>query len=56
MSLLDAAARQRRLFLSVAAVLALVGIAAWQGMIRQEDPSFPYRAGFILVAYPGADP
>ena len=25
-------------------------------MIRQEDPSFPYRAGFVLVSYPGADP
>jgi multidrug efflux pump len=54
--LIDAAVRQRRLVLSVATVLSLVGMAAWNGMIRQEDPSFPYRAGFILVAYPGADP
>jgi len=56
MRFIDAAVRQRRLVLSVAAVLSLVGMAAWQGMIRQEDPSFPYRAGYILVAYPGADP
>ncbi|MGD2032604.1 MAG: efflux RND transporter permease subunit, partial [Gammaproteobacteria bacterium] len=56
MRLIDVAVRQRRLVLAVAAVLSLVGAAAWEGMIRQEDPSFPYRAGFILVAYPGADP
>ncbi len=56
MKLIDAAVRQRRLVLAVAVVLAVVGMAAWNGMIRQEDPSFPYRAGFILVAYPGADP
>ena len=56
MSLLRFAAGQRRLVLSVALVLSLIGLAAWFGMIRQEDPSFPYRAGFILVSYPGADP
>ena len=56
MSLIEKAAGQRRLILAVATVLALVGLAAWQGMIRQEDPSFPYRAGFVLVPYPGADP
>jgi len=47
---------QRRLILAISAVLVLIGIAAWAGMIRQEDPSFPYRGGFVLVAYPGADP
>ena len=56
MNLVDAAARQRRLILAVAGILALVGMAAWSGMIRQEDPSFPYRAGYVLVSYPGADP
>jgi multidrug efflux pump subunit AcrB len=56
MKFVDAAARQRRLILAVAGILALVGIAAWSGMIRQEDPSFPYRAGYVLVSYPGADP
>ena len=47
---------QRRLILAISGVLVLIGIAAWAGMIRQEDPSFPYRGGFVLVAYPGADP
>ena len=56
MSVLRFAAGQRRLVLAVATVLALIGLAAWFGMIRQEDPSFPYRAGFVLVSYPGADP
>ena len=56
MSVLRFAAGPRRLVLAVAFVLALIGLAAWFGMIRQEDPSFPYRAGFVLVAYPGADP
>jgi multidrug efflux pump subunit AcrB len=55
-SVVEKAAGQRRLILAVAVVLALVGLAAWHGMIRQEDPSFPYRAGFVLVSYPGADP
>jgi multidrug efflux pump len=54
--IIGAAVAQRRLILAVAAVLALVGMAAWTGMIRQEDPSFPYRGGFVLVPYPGADP
>ncbi|MCJ7556231.1 MAG: efflux RND transporter permease subunit, partial [Gammaproteobacteria bacterium] len=47
---------QRRLILAISGVLVLIGIAAWAGMIRQEDPSFPYRVGYVLVAYPGADP
>ncbi len=47
---------QRRLILAITGVLVLIGMAAWAGMIRQEDPSFPYRVGFVLVAYPGADP
>ena len=47
---------QRRLILAITGVLVLVGMAAWAGMIRQEDPSFPFRVGFVLVAYPGADP
>jgi multidrug efflux pump len=47
---------QRRLILGISGVLVLIGMAAWAGMIRQEDPSFPYRVGFVLVAYPGADP
>ncbi len=36
-------------------LLAIVGISAWFNMNRQEDPAFPYRYGFVTVAYPGAD-
>ena len=45
--------RQRLLGL-VVGMLTLVGIAAYFNMARQEDPSFPYRAGLISVQYPGA--
>ena len=24
-------------------------------MIRQEDPAFPYRYGYVMVQFPGAD-
>lgn len=46
-------ARQRLLAL-VVGMLMLVGIVAYFNMARQEDPSFPYRAGLIAVQYPGA--
>ncbi|TNE94886.1 MAG: efflux RND transporter permease subunit, partial [Gammaproteobacteria bacterium] len=35
-------------------MLCLLGVAAYSTMPRQEDPSFPYRAGLISVQYPGA--
>jgi multidrug efflux pump subunit AcrB len=38
----------------VVTMLCLLGIAAYSTMPRQEDPSFPYRAGMITVSYPGA--
>jgi multidrug efflux pump subunit AcrB len=34
--------------------MSLVGFAAYFNMARQEDPSFPYRAGLVSVQYPGA--
>nr|WP_081622907.1 efflux RND transporter permease subunit [Marinobacter gelidimuriae] len=38
----------------VVTMLCLLGIAAYSTMPRQEDPSFPYRAGLVSVVYPGA--
>jgi multidrug efflux pump subunit AcrB len=46
-------ARQRLLGL-VVGMMMLVGIAAYFNMARQEDPSFPHRAGLLVVQYPGA--
>lgn len=46
---------RKRLVLTIALLFFLAGLAAWFGMNRQEDPSFPYRFGFVLVEYPGAD-
>lgn len=43
-----------RLIGLVVAMLCLLGVASYLTMARQEDPSFPYRAGLITVAYPGA--
>lgn len=46
---------RRRLILSTVLLLSLAGLSAWFSMVRQEDPAFPYRYGYILVQYPGAD-
>ncbi len=46
---------QKRLILTTAILLALFGLFSWFDMNRQEDPFFPYRHGFILTQYPGAD-
>lgn len=56
MRLASLALRQRRLVMAVTALLALLGVAAWFSMERQEDPFFPYRFGQVLVPYPGAEP
>lgn len=46
--------RYQRLLGMVVVMLCLLGVAAYSTMPRQEDPSFPYRAGMITVTYPGA--
>jgi len=46
---------QRRLVLSAVFLLALVGVAAWLTMPRQEDPTMQRRFGYITVVFPGAD-
>ncbi|MGD8359466.1 MAG: efflux RND transporter permease subunit, partial [Lysobacterales bacterium] len=46
---------QRRMIISLTVLLSLTGLAAWMGMIRQEDPAFPYRYGYVMVRFPGAD-
>jgi len=44
----------QRLLGMVVTMLCLLGIAAYSTMPRQEDPSFPYRAGLVSVNYAGA--
>lgn len=44
----------QRLLGMVVTMLCLLGVAAYITMPRQEDPSFPYRAGLISISYPGA--
>lgn len=56
MSWLLSSLRYKRLILTVTLLLALLGVAAWLAMDRQEDPFFPYRFGQVLVPYPGAEP
>jgi multidrug efflux pump subunit AcrB len=46
---------QRRMIISLVLLLSLTGLAAWHTMIRQEDPAFPYRYGYVMVRFPGAD-
>ncbi|MFT6429324.1 MAG: multidrug efflux pump subunit AcrB [Halopseudomonas sp.] len=43
-----------RLIGLVVVMLCLLGIASYLSMARQEDPSFPQRAGLVTVIYPGA--
>ena len=47
--------RCQRLLGMVVTMLCLLGIAAYTTMPRQEDPSFPARAGLLTVSYPGAN-
>ena len=44
----------QRLLGMVVTMLCVLGIAAYSTMPRQEDPTFPYRAGMVTVSYPGA--
>lgn len=55
MSVIRVLVGQKRLILTTSIFLALFGIFSWSNMNRQEDPFFPYRQGFVLVQYPGAD-
>ena len=55
MSVVRVLVGQKRLILTTAIFLALFGMFSWTSMNRQEDPFFPYRQGFVLVQYPGAD-
>ena len=45
----------RRLVLTVAALLSLSGVAMWLTMVRQEDPRLPAYWGQVVAPYPGAD-
>ncbi|MFU8831997.1 MAG: efflux RND transporter permease subunit [Wenzhouxiangella sp.] len=56
MNIIVAAMARRRLVMATVVLLSLIGLAAWFGMDRQEDPFFPYRYGHVLVPWPGADP
>lgn len=56
MNIIVEAMARRRLVMAAVVLLSLIGLAAWFGMDRQEDPFFPYRYGQVLVPWPGADP
>jgi len=56
MKIMQAALDRRRLVLTGVVMLSLIGLAAWLGMDRQEDPFFPFRYGNVQVAWPGAEP
>lgn len=47
---------QGRLIFTLVTVFVVAGLAAFLYMDRQEDPSFPYRAGLITVPFAGAAP
>jgi multidrug efflux pump subunit AcrB len=43
-----------RLVVLIAAMLFISGLASYGSMARQEDPTFPGRAGLVTALYPGA--
>ncbi|QOC21948.1 efflux RND transporter permease subunit [Wenzhouxiangella sp. AB-CW3] len=55
MNLIVSAFERKRLVLAAVGLLSVIGLAAWLGMDRQEDPFFPYRYGHVLVHWPGAE-
>ena len=55
-SLIEALIKYRRLVFSVVFIFIAVGYFALGSMARQEDPSFPYRAGLVRIFYPGGTP
>ncbi|MGD9264543.1 MAG: efflux RND transporter permease subunit [Lysobacterales bacterium] len=55
MSWITGVMAKRRMIAALVLLLALSGAVSWKTMIRQEDPAFPYRYGFVLVQFPGAD-
>ncbi|MGY6555489.1 MAG: efflux RND transporter permease subunit [Wenzhouxiangella sp.] len=56
MNLIASALSRSRLVMAAVILLSLIGLAAWFGMDRQEDPFFPYRFGAVTVNWPGASP
>ncbi len=44
-----------RIVLVIVPIFALMGVAAWLFMPRQEDPTFPSRYGDVTVLFPGAE-
>ncbi|MFH1983528.1 MAG: efflux RND transporter permease subunit [Pseudomonadota bacterium] len=55
MKLFAALLDRHRLILTVAAMLALTGLALWLSMVRQEDPRLPDYWGLVIAPFPGAD-
>ncbi|PIE03746.1 MAG: hypothetical protein CSA81_00785 [Acidobacteria bacterium] len=55
MKVIDTILNQRRLILTLAGLLSVVGALMWLTMIRQEDPRLPDFWGQIVATYPGAD-
>jgi multidrug efflux pump subunit AcrB len=54
-SSIAALATRKRLVLTSAALLSLLGIFAWETMPQQEDPRLPDRFAMVQIPYPGAD-
>ncbi|MGH8240888.1 MAG: efflux RND transporter permease subunit, partial [Steroidobacteraceae bacterium] len=56
MSLLEFPIRRYQFTLIAFAMLVAIGISAFRGIPRQEDPYFPIATFQIVIAYPGAEP
>jgi len=56
MSLLEFPIRRYQFTIIAFAMLVALGITAYRGIPRQEDPYFPIPIYQIIVVYPGAEP
>ncbi|MGD9159574.1 MAG: efflux RND transporter permease subunit, partial [Desulfobacteraceae bacterium] len=54
-TVLEKILNRRRLILSIAGFLSLLGIFMWSTMTRQEDPRLPDFWGQVVAIFPGAD-
>ncbi|MCP4687905.1 MAG: TolC family protein [Desulfobacterales bacterium] len=55
MNWLESVLDRRRLVLTLAVLMAVVGALLWMTMVRQEDPRLPDFWGQVIAPYPGAD-
>ena len=55
MNIIEILLSRRRMLLTAAVILSLMGVLAWKNMPRQEDPQMPDYWANVVAAFPGAN-